>query len=49
MPYMLVRRPSSNTYAVKTMATGRIHGWTTEDKARAQLRVLEAAYKSGGK
>lgn len=42
---MLVHRPTSNTYAVKSMDTGRIHGWTTKEKAQAQLRILEIAYK----
>jgi hypothetical protein len=46
---MLVRRPSSNTYAVKTMATGKTHGWTTKANAEAQMRILNAALKSGGK
>lgn len=42
MPYMIVRRPSSNTYAVRTMETGRTHGWTTLKNAEAQKRLLES-------
>jgi hypothetical protein len=47
MPYMIVRRPSSDTYGVKTMATGHIHGWTTLKNAEAQKRVLEALLEKG--
>lgn len=46
MPYMIVWRPTSNTYAVKSMDTGRTHGWTTKEKAKAQMRILEIAYKN---
>lgn len=46
MPFMLVHRPSSNTYAVRTMSNGRTHGWTTKEKAMAQKRILEIAYKN---
>ena len=45
MPYQLVKRPTSGQYAVKTMTTGRLHGWTTKSKAEAQLRILNALKK----
>ena len=45
MPYALVKRPTSNQYAVKTMTTGRLHGWTSKLKAEAQMRILNALKK----
>ena len=43
MPYALVQKGSE--YAVQNTLTGHTHGWTTEDKAKAQLRILEQLYK----
>ena len=40
MPYKIVREPKG--YAVKNIKTGKLHGYTTEEKAKAQLRLLQA-------
>ena len=29
-------------YAVKTIASGKTHGFTTKEKAQAQMRLLES-------
>jgi len=38
MPFSIIRR--GNEYAVKTIATGKTHGYTTKEKAEAQMRIL---------
>lgn len=43
MPYKVVRR--GDQYAVMTIKSGKLHGLTTEDKAKAQMRVMIAAEK----
>lgn len=43
MPYELTTE--NGLYAVRNKDTGHTYGWTTEDKAKAQLRILEAIYK----
>ncbi len=43
MPYTLQRK--GNEYAVKTIATGKTHGFTTKEKAEAQMRLLNAIDK----
>jgi hypothetical protein len=48
MPYEVIRL--GNRFAVKTKATGKLHGFSSSlPKAQGQLRVLEAAVKKGGK
>jgi len=47
MPYTLVS--SGGKYAVKTKTTGKTHGWTTKPRAEAQMRLLEALVKKGGR
>jgi hypothetical protein len=42
MPYAIVR--VNDHYAVKSITTGKLHGLTTLAKAKAQKRVLDAAY-----
>ena len=43
MPYQLIER--AGKFAVKTKTTGKTHGFTTEKKAKAQMRLLEALAK----
>ena len=43
MPYKLVSK--NGKYAVKTITTGKLHGWTTKQKAEAQLRLLQSIMK----
>jgi len=43
MPYALTTK--NGLFAVENTLTGHTHGWTTEDKAKAQLRILEQLYK----
>jgi hypothetical protein len=43
MPYKLVSK--NGMYAVKTITTGKLHGWTTKQKAEAQLRLLQSIMK----
>lgn len=40
MPYKLVSK--GNMWAVKTIATGRLHGFTTKANAEKQMRLLNA-------
>lgn len=42
MPYKIVSKPMDGRvmYAVKNMQTGKTHGWTTEEKAKSQMRLL---------
>lgn len=44
MPYKIVHsmRDGYVKYAVKNKDTGKTHGWTTKEKAKAQLRLLQA-------
>lgn len=43
MPYAIIQR--GKEYAVKSIDTGKLHGWTTKAKASAQLRLLETLYR----
>ena len=40
MPLKVIRRGTE--YAVKNMKTGKTHGFTTQAKAEAQMRLLNA-------
>jgi hypothetical protein len=44
MPYKIVHKfiDGIQNYGVMNLMTKRIHGWTTKDKANAQLRLLYA-------
>ena len=42
MPYHIIKK--DNQYAVQTLTTGKIHGFTTKAKAEAQLRLLNMLY-----
>jgi len=42
MPYTLIH--IGNKFAVKSVDTGKLHGWTTESKAKKQLRLLQMLY-----
>lgn len=44
MPYKIVHHAVNGVveYAVKNMDTGKTHGWTTKQKAEAQMRLLRA-------
>jgi len=48
MPYKIVHGVKDGVvrYAVKTISTGKLHGWTTKEKAEAQMRILRAADKA---
>lgn len=43
MPYTLVHhiRNGRVEYAVKNKVSGKTHGWTTKEKAEAQMRLLK--------
>lgn len=43
MPYKIVEKDGK--FAVKTITTGRLHGWTTKLRAEAQKRLLEKLTK----
>jgi hypothetical protein len=45
MPYKIVHGVKNGIvrYAVKTIASGKTHGWTTKEKAEAQLRLIKRA------
>ena len=47
MPYDIIK--VGNKYAVKTKATGKLHGFTSLPKAESQKRLLEMIMKKGGK
>jgi hypothetical protein len=42
MPYKIVHGVKNGVvkYAVKSTKTGKTHGWTTKEKAEAQMRIL---------
>jgi len=40
MPLKIIRR--GNEYAVQNIKTGKTHGFTTKEKAEAQMRLLNA-------
>ena len=42
MPYSIVSavKDGKVVYAVKNTKTGKLHGYTTKDKAHAQMRLL---------
>jgi hypothetical protein len=42
MPYKIVHKlvDGEMKYAVKNVDTKKTHGWTTKDKAEAQMRLL---------
>jgi hypothetical protein len=42
MPYHIIKK--GNQYAVETLTTKKIHGFTTKTKAEAQLRLLNMLY-----
>lgn len=44
MPYTIEHK--NGKWAVKTIATGKLHGWTTEKKAKAQFRLLESLIRN---
>ena len=43
MPYQIVHKivDGKVRYAVKNKNTGKTHGWTTREKAEAQMRLLQ--------
>lgn len=47
MPFEVIKVGSK--YAVKTKATGKLHGFTSLPKAESQKRLLEMIMKKGGK
>jgi hypothetical protein len=47
MPYRLVKH--GNTYATQTIESGKTHGWTTKEKAEAQMRLLEGLMMGEGR
>jgi len=42
MPYKVISavKDGKIMYAVKNTETGKLHGYTTEEKAKAQMRLL---------
>jgi hypothetical protein len=46
MPYCIVSKAIDGRimYAVKNKMTGKTHGYTTEEKAKAQMRILQSKY-----
>jgi hypothetical protein len=44
MPYTLTHKDGK--WAVKTITTGKLHGWTTKSKAEAQFRLLESLIRN---
>jgi hypothetical protein len=47
MPYQVIKK--DNKYAVETIGTHKLHGLTSKKKAEAQMRLLEALIRKGGK
>ena len=47
MPYEVIK--VGKKFAVKTKATGKLHGLTTLPKAESQKRLLEMIMKKSGK
>ena len=40
MPYRIISHPTQRLYAVETIDSGRLHGWTNLKNAQAQKRLL---------
>jgi hypothetical protein len=47
MPYQVIKK--NNKYAVENTRSGKLHGFTTEKKAEAQKRLLDAIMKKNEK
>lgn len=46
MPYRIISHPTQRLYAVETIDTGRLHGWTNLKNAQAQKRLLISLAKA---